>query len=266
MVWTFRVRDGRGAPALAIAAMLAVSACATGRSDDPATVEANDPYEDVNRAIFGFNDGVDRVLIRPVAIAYRTVVPPPLQTNVRSFLRNLREPLNIANNVLQGDADGAGRSLERFFVNSTVGLAGLNDIAVEVSPERLAYVGEDFGQTLAVWGMDEGPYLVLPLFGPSNPRDTLGLIVDNLADPTTWVLGAYDLEAVNYGLIGLRIVDARAATVDATDELEASSVDYYVTLRSLYRQSRAAAINDGVTSEDIDIPDFDDAPPDTPSP
>jgi phospholipid-binding lipoprotein MlaA len=132
----------------------------------------NDPLEGLNRGIFEFNRVVDGVLIKPAAQIYRGVLPQQAQDSVRSFLRNLRSPVILANDVLQGDMDRAGSTIGRFLVNTTLGIGGLFDVASELG---MPFHDEDFGQTLAVWGVGEGPYLVLPLLGPSNPRDAVGL-------------------------------------------------------------------------------------------
>jgi phospholipid-binding lipoprotein MlaA len=239
--------------ALAAVATAALGACAT--APDQVASGPNDPLEGFNRAVFGVNQAVDTVVVRPVAEVYSTVVPEPLQYNVRSFLRNLQSPMIIANNLLQGDMDGAGRAFERFFINTLVGVGGIADVAAEVRPD-LKYESEDFGQTLAVWGVDSGPYVVLPLLGPSNARDAVGTAVDALADPVSWLLYAHDLQWVDYTRYAVTLVDARVQTLDTTDELEASSVDYYAAVRSLYDQYRRGQIDESGSS-DIDIPDFE---------
>lgn len=221
--------------------------------------DAYDPIEPVNRAIFRFNNVADDYVIRPIANTYETVVPEPIQMNVRNVLRNLRQPVIFANEVLQGDWEGAEVAISRFFLNSTVGLLGLVDIAS--FDKRLAYRTEDFGQTLGHWGVPEGPYLVLPILGPSTARDTAGIIVDTLADPFRILTGAADVDpAVNYGRAAVTYIDARAETFDGLDELERSSVDFYAAVRSAYRQTRIAAINDADQSAAplVDIPVYDD--------
>lgn len=248
-------------PAMTTAARLALVAIAVGSlgacasAPDQVAEGPNDPLEGLNRAVFGVNQAVDTVVVRPVADVYRAVIPDPIQYNIRSFLRNLRSPLIIANNLLQGDMDGAGRAFERFFINTIVGVGGIADVAAEVRPD-LQYESEDFGQTLAVWGVDSGPYVVLPILGPSNTRDAVGTAVDALADPVSWLLFAHDLQWVDYTRYGVTLVDARVQTLDTTDELEASSVDYYATVRSLYEQYRNGQIYENGGS-DIDIPDFE---------
>ena len=233
-----------------IAATAVLAGCAT--SDN----EFNDPYESVNRDIFAFNQTVDDNVLEPVAEAYRDVVPDPLRANVRNLLRHFNTPWIFINEVLQGDWEGAEVAASRFFINTIAGLGGLNDVAGG-DPE-LAYRSEDFGQTLAVWGVDSGPYLVLPLLGPSSPRDVGGLVVDSVADPVGLAFGVgADISAFGYSRAGATLLDQRSAVLDTLNEVERSALDYYAAIRSLYQQNRAAEINDGGEAEEFDIPDYD---------
>lgn len=195
----------------------------------------NDPLEGLNRGIFEFNRVVDGVLLKPMAQIYRGVLPQFAQDSVRSFLRNLRTPLVLVNDVLQGDFDRAGTTIGRFLVNSTLGILGLWDAASEFG---MPYHDEDFGQTLAVWGVGEGFYLMLPILGPSNPRDVVGLAAEFYTDPVNIYLRNEDLEYLTYVRAGLRGIDARARSIEVLDELERTSLDYYAAIRSLYRQQR----------------------------
>jgi phospholipid-binding lipoprotein MlaA len=195
----------------------------------------NDPLEGLNRGIFEFNRVVDVVLIKPLAQIYRGVLPQQAQDSVRSFLRNLRSPVILVNDVLQGDIDRAGSTLGRFLVNTTVGIAGLFDPAGELG---MPFHDEDFGQTLGVWGVGEGPYIVLPILGPSNPRDAVGLASEFFLDPVNIYLSNQDLDYLTYVRTGVRGIDARARSLDTLDELERTSLDYYAAIRSLYRQQR----------------------------
>lgn len=223
--------------------------------------ETNDPLEPVNRAVFAVNQVIDTAVIRPVSVAYRDYVPTVVQDRVRDFLRNLRTPIIFANNVLQGDWHGAEVAATRFFVNSTLGVGGLIDIANygNSGDQGYPFRERDFGQTLAVWGLDEGPYLVLPVLGPSNVRDAAGFAVDHFGDPVGIALNTGGSAADTFGnvTLGLSVPDRRAPTVEATDELERSSVDYYATIRSLYRRMRQADIGAGKAEETIIIPDYD---------
>ena len=236
--------------ALVIASAAVLAGCAT--SDN----EFNDPYESVNREIFAFNQTIDDNVLEPVAETYRDVVPDPLRANVRNLLRHFNTPWIFVNEVLQGDWEGAEVAASRFFINTIAGLGGLNDVAGG-DPE-LAYRSEDFGQTLAVWGVESGPYLVLPLLGPSTPRDVGGLVVDTVADPVGLAFGVgADIAAFGYARGGASAIDQREAVLDTLDEVERSALDYYAALRSLYQQNRAAEIVDGGEDEGIDIPDYD---------
>ena len=237
--------------ALALGLTVALSACA---SRDERGL--NDPYEGINREVFAFNDTLDRNVVTPVAVAYRDTVPDPVRDRVQNVLRNMRQPIIFVNELLQGDLNGAEIAFTRFFLNSTIGLAGLHDVAG--MDKRLAYREEDFGQTLAVWGVDEGPYLVVPFLGPSNPRDLSGTVVDSFGDPVT-IATSYvgDLDFFGIARTGSDVIDSRSRTVEITDELRESSIDYYATIRSLYRQNRAAEISDGAVTPEVDIPEFD---------
>ncbi len=215
--------------------------------------DTNDPFEGSNRFFFDVNQVLDDVLLRPVSVAYRAVMPDFARDGVRNFMNNLNSPVIFANDLLQGEGDRAGDTLVRFGINSTIGLGGLIDVAKEVG---YGYHDEDFGQTLAVWGVDEGPYLYLLLMGPSSARDFTGFVVDRGFDPLTYVnWGDDDLEYVPVARTVLNVIDLRSRNIETLDDIERSSVDYYASIRSLYRQSRADAIRNGAPSEDL--PDFD---------
>lgn len=207
----------------------------------------NDPLEGLNRGIFEFNRVVDGLLIKPAAQIYRGVLPQQAQDSVRSFLRNLRSPVILVNDVLQGDMDRAGTTISRFLVNTTLGIVGLFDVAAELG---IPFHDEDFGQTLATWGIGEGPYLMLPILGPSNPRDVVGLASEWFLDPVNlYFTRKEDEDWVPWARAGLRGIDSRARSIDALDELERTSLDYYAAIRSLYRQQRANEIRNN-RSED----------------
>ncbi len=210
--------------------------------------DANDPLEDVNRAVFEFNRTLDRVVMRPIAELYVLTLPHEVRRGVTNMLGNLGEPLNVTNNLLQGKTERAGASLMRFAVNSTVGIAGVFDAAGALDLERAP---EDFGETLAVWGMGEGPYLVLPVLGPSNPRDATGLAVDWVTDPVPYAIRG------DFGVVRTSVsaVDGRAAYLDEIETLEETSLDYYAVMRENYRQYRNNRIRDGAPAP---VPSFDD--------
>lgn len=241
--------------ALSVAA-LAVGGCAS--SPDPQAepeayadyVETNDPIEPFNRAVFKFNDAFDTLLLRPLAVVYRDILPPIMQKGTHNVLVTLRSPVVLANDLLQGDLRGAGVTTRRFVINSTLGIGGLRDTAAKNFD--LPQQDEDFGQTLAVWGVGDGPYLVLPFIGPSNPRDAVGMGVDAaFLDPINAAAVWTDTQWVDTFArtrTGVTAADARARTLEATDELKRTSLDYYAAIRSAYRQSRNNAIRDGAPS------------------
>lgn len=212
----------------------------------------DDPWEGFNRGVFAFNDTLDRTVLKPVARGYRAVTPEPMQTGVGNFFSNLGEVRTTLNSLLQGKPANAGRSTSRFLINSTVGIAGLLDFATHMG---VTAAQEDFGQTLGSWGVGEGPYLVLPLLGPSTVRDTSGLPLDMVTYPLYYV----ENDKVRYGLTGLRIVDARAGLLDQEELIRG---DRYVFIRDAYLQRRRFEVSDGELGDDpfaSDDFDFDDA-------
>ncbi len=239
--------------ALALGALV-ITGCATMPSDPEARaayLEASDPLEPLNRAIFSFNLGLDKALLRPLAAAYNTVLPDPVRDGVRNFLNNLRTPIVLANDVLQGEIGRAGETVGRFLLNSTIGVGGLFDIATELGFE---FHDEDFGQTLAVWGVGEGPYLMLPILGPSNPRDAVGLVGEYFADPVVIWTNNTDREWILYTRTGVNTVDRRSRNVKTLEELERTSLDFYAAVRSLYRQRRMDEIRNGESGDPVGIP------------
>lgn len=218
--------------------------------------QINDPLEPMNRAIFDFNDVVDKALLKPVAQGYRAVVPPFGRERVRDALKNLRSPIIFANDVLQGDPDRAMATLMRFAFNTGFGIGGLFDLA---TPGGIPYHDEDFGQTFAVWGIGEGPYLVLPILGPSNPRDTTGLAAEWLTDPFNIWMDNTGNDWVIWTRAGVAGVDKREAYLDTLDEIERSSLDYYAAMRSLYRQRRDAEIKNGAVPDKVPTPGLSSA-------
>ncbi|MFN4283271.1 MAG: VacJ family lipoprotein [Alphaproteobacteria bacterium] len=240
-VWATPMEDLRDPMTANPAAQFAQAAPAADMEDE------NDPLEGLNRGIFEFNRVVDGIIIKPAAQVYRGVLPQEAQDGIRNFLRNLRSPIILLNNLLQGDMDAAGNTIGRFLLNTTAGIGGVLDLAAD---RGLPYRGEDFGQTFAVWGVGEGPYLMLPVLGPSNVRDTTGLVAEWFADPVNIALDNNDLEWLIYVRAGLTGIDARARSIDTLDELERTSLDYYAAIRSLYRQQRANDIRNSRPSDE----------------
>lgn len=238
--------------ALTLALAGALGACASPPDpSDPEAVEefkaANDPLEPLNRAVYEVTDGIDAVIVRPIALAYRNIVPQPVRTGVRNVLSNSVAPVLLANDMMQGKPKRAGDTFVRFIVNTTLGIGGIFDVAAGWG---YPYHDSDFGMTQAVWGWrDEGPYLFLPLFGPSNPRDAIGVGVDFALNPLTWTSGGTTLEALQYTKTGVNVMDTRSRYLDDLDKLKAQALDPYATVRSLYRQNRRATI-DQVIADD----------------
>ncbi len=238
---------------LVLAAAVFLSGCSTTTAGEG----VSDPFEDVNRAIFSFNNGVDNAIINPTLKGYRAVVPKPARTGFVNFLRNLKSPINFANQLLQGDIEGAGNVLARTVINSTIGIGGLIDVAAN---EGFEYEREDFGQTLAVWGVGQGPYLMVPLLGPSTIRDATGYVVDAVADPLRIYWDNTGEEGYNNWRMAGSYVVLKDELMDVMEQLEYGAIDYYATVRSAYHQHRAAEVSD--QSDDMasyaDIPDYDD--------
>ncbi|MEE8412604.1 MAG: VacJ family lipoprotein [Acidobacteriota bacterium] len=221
--------------------------------------EENDPLELFNRFAFSFNLALDTFIFKPSAATYRFLLPVEVRDSVRNALRNLSTPVVLANDLLQGELERAETTLVRFLVNSTVGLLGLFDVAADWG---YPYHDEDFGQTLAVHGVSEGFYLVLPIFGPSNPRDGIGMLVDTFLDPLTYVAHNNDAEEYLFARAAIAGIDLRSRNIEVLDDLKRDSIDFYARIRSLYRQSRANAISNGAVQDDLPTPglysfDFD---------
>jgi phospholipid-binding lipoprotein MlaA len=174
-------------------------------------------------------------------VTYRDLVPSFVRDMVRNFLENLRTPQVLGNDLLQGDLAGAGDTTLRFVANTTIGLGGLFDIM----PARRRW--EDFGQTLGVWGLGEGFYVVLPVLGPSSVRDAVGLAVDTFTDPIYWWARNTDREEITWARTGVTGLDTRTQNLETLDEIERTAIDFYATLRSAYRQRRIDEIRDGRT-------------------
>lgn len=220
----------------------------------PEAEDVNDPLEPLNRAIFEFNEVLQDAILRPIAKFYNENVNLTVRQGVSNFLDNLKTPVILANDILQGELNRALQTFGRAFVNSTFGIFGLADVAGELGVHRHT---EDFGQTLAVYGMEEGFYLVLPIFGPSNPRDAVGkLLVDPYMDPIGMWLTNTDRDTANYSFGASKGVEEYAGIVDELDQVKKTSVDYYAAVRSLYRQKRKTEIHNGSILELPPIPNL----------
>ncbi len=212
--------------------------------------EIYDPLESFNRAIFKFNNVADRIVLEPIAKGYRKL-PSPVQSGISNFLSNLRTPLVVANQLLQGQGKNAAESTGRFVVNTTAGIFGIVDVAEKIGLEEKE---EDFGQTLSTWGVGDGFYIVLPIFGPSNVRDTAGMIMTYVTDP----INAYAISEGEAWIVPLRTatnaVDQRSKIIDEVNALRDNSVDYYAAVRSSYYQNRKASILNTDDSELTPLP------------
>jgi phospholipid-binding lipoprotein MlaA len=229
-------------PSIALSVfLLAVVAGGCASTATTSSPDENDPYESFNRKMFALNEKLDKNFALPVSKAYAKVLPEPARDGVHNVLMNLNSPVTLANDILQGNFAHAGATFGRLIVNTTVGLGGLIDVG---TPMGMPYHEEDFGETLALYGVGEGPYLVLPLFGPSNPRDAAGRVVDVGFDPLTYI-GFHNKGWWVGGRQVLGLVDERSRNIDTMDQLRRTSVDLYATLRSLYRQHRNAEIRGG---------------------
>jgi phospholipid-binding lipoprotein MlaA len=251
----------RVVPLLLLVVLGGAAGCATVPKDPVARREFranNDPFEPLNRKTFAFNEWADRVLIKPVAQAYVKIVPVVARDGLRHFLDNLNEPIVIGNTLLQGRFRSAGTTTARFLVNTSVGLAGLRDVA---SHNHLPKQIGDFGQTFWAWGVPEGPYLVLPLLGPSNPRDAIGSGVDVYMDPIRYVARANHFgTSVTAGRAILDGVDKRSRVLEPLDEMQREAIDYYASFRSLFRQHRAADLIGANQPAKLPSPDFYEDP------
>lgn len=240
---------------LSLLLMVLVTGCAT---------QANrDPLEAVNRGVYKFNDVTDKVVLKPVATTYKAITPAPVRKGVSNFFSNLTSITSVLNNILQLKFSNAFSEAGRFVINSTFGLAGVIDVAgMDNVPRHI----EDFGQTLGHWGVGNGPYLVLPLIGPSTVRDATGFVVDGtVSDPITYAHNIGEIRLHNQ-LRAAQLVNKRTELLDATDILGDASLDPYAFIRDAYLQRRASQVQDGLVpvefldsafepaDEDIDIP------------
>lgn len=248
---THRLFPGHFRLLLACLCLVGLSACGTlqqrnGEENPPAQSDAEneqdsarDPLEGFNRAMYTFNDKFDRYLLKPVAKGYRAITPKPVSRGISNFFSNLHDPGIMLNNLLQGKPKQAGSDLGRFLANTTLGIAGLFDVASKMGLEKHS---EDFGQTLGKWGVGEGPYLVLPFLGPSNLRDGPALVVDWETYPPNHM----EEQSTRNKLLVVEVVDKRAQFLEAGDILEqAAGQDPYIFVREAYRQRRINLIHDG---------------------
>jgi phospholipid-binding lipoprotein MlaA len=242
--------------ALILCAALAGCATIADRGDSP----PDDPLEPVNRAVFDTNVALDEAIIKPVAEAYRAIVPQFVRDRFRLVIDNLAEPRILVNDLLQGRAEAAGITSARLFINSIVGLGGMFDLA---SQQGFAKQSGDFGQTLYTWGVQDGPYVVLLFFGPSNIRDAFGLGVDLATTPPALILKGHRGTIINLAVGAVDGMDLRSRNIETLDEIKASAIDYYAHMRSVSRQYRQGQLDEaaGHTSRPQELIDPDSAAP-----
>jgi len=222
------------------------------------TNNPRDPLEPLNRAVYQFNDGLDKVVMKPVATVYREALPDFVRTGVTNFFSNLYDILTALNSLLQGKIADAASDVGRIAVNTTIGIAGLFDVATEIGLEKHK---EDFGQTLGRWGIGDGPYLQIPFLGPSSIRDAVGTFVDVKVDPIGWIWR--DHIATRNSLWGLYFVNLRAILLDSTKILEEAALDPYEFQRDAYLQRRRNLVYDGnppTQKEEDEMPELKTKP------
>lgn len=222
-----------------VISLVLLTGCATGPNANPA-----DPLEPFNRGVYKFNDAVDGAVLKPVATAYRDITPDLVRQGVRNFFNNLQDGWSIVNNALQLKGQGTSDSFGRFLLNSTFGLGGVFDLASDLKIERNT---KDFGHTLGYWGVAPGPYLVLPLMGPSTLRDTVALPVDTQGSLTSHMAHVPTRNTV----MAIELVDRRESLLKATEMLEQLALDPYVFTRDAYLQRRRSAVFDGNPPDEI---------------
>ncbi len=244
---------------IALAMVFAFSLCACVTLPPHSKRAPQDPWESWNRGVYKVNDKLDRAIAKPVARTYLRVVPQPIRTGVSNFLENLRTPTVMINDALQGKPLAALNDLGRFALNSTLGLAGILDPATSAGLDRN---NEDFGQTLGVWGVHPGPFLELPLLGPSDLRDGPARVVDTYTNPHQYIRNA----SIKWGLYGVNLVDTRTSLL-SLDETLKNVYDPYAFVRDAYLQRRAYLVSDGkVTEEPMVDPGADDSGADETAP
>ncbi|WP_042269670.1 MlaA family lipoprotein [Paraburkholderia heleia] len=233
---------------------LGVAALALGGCSTVQTPSKEDPWEGFNRTVYTFNDKVDTYALKPVAQGYVKVTPQPVRDSVTNFFANIGDVYNAANNFLQLKITDGVEDIMRIVINTVFGVGGLFDVATLA---KLPKHNQDFGLTLGHYGVPPGPYLVLPLFGPSTVRDGVGLVPNYFINPLTYV----DPAALSWGLYGLNVVSTRANLLGASDLLEGAAIDKYSFIRNAYLQRRRYLLSDGRASSDSNLPDYGDGAP-----
>lgn len=233
---------------------LCLSGCASVPQAE--NTEQESALEEYNRAMFSFNNKLDKYVIRPVAKGYRAVTNEFVRQRVTNFFNNIEEPISAVNHALQGEFENSGNNLGRFVLNTTLGGIGLFDVASEVGLEQKK---TGFDETLANWCVPDGPFIILPVMGPSTPRAAAGFVVDGYSSPMYWVAQESDGEdawAVYYGVAGLKYLNLMAENIKMLESLEEGSVDYYAAMKSAYLQNRGKIKRCGKVSNE-ETPDYD---------
>jgi len=220
---------------IALASTMLFAGCATV---DPEYRDPRDPMEGFNRSMYKFNEGLDNAVLKPIAKGYKAITPAPVDNGITNFFGNIGDVVSAVNNLLQFKLTRAASDVSRVLINSTIGLLGFMDVA---SNMNIPKYGEDFGQTLGTWGVSPGPYIVLPFFGPSNGRDSVGLVVDWYTDPVTYL----EPESHRLWTRAIRVVDTRADLLGASNVLEEAALDPYEFTRDAYLQKRQNDVYDG---------------------
>ena len=215
--------------------------------------QVNDPYENTNRFFYKVNDTIDTYSLKPIAQGYVYVTPQPVRTGIHNFLANISSPVLFTNDVAQANPKRAGDTFMRFMINSTAGVLGVFDVA-KLAGYRAH--DTDFGVTLGLWGVSEGPYLYLPFLGPSSPRGATGYALDAAVDPFTYVPHGYGLRTFNWARYGMGVIDTRANLLTDLDKVKANALDPYATIRSLYRQHVQSQINEARDDKRLTPPNW----------
>lgn len=238
-------------PSTGFASLLTASDSLMTLSEDQIDQEApvNDPLEDVNRSVFRFNQDVDQYVLKPLSEGYKAVLPQPTRESVHAFLSNLGSPVILFNDLLQLQGDQAMDTLARFLINTTLGLGGIFDPAAEIF--EIPYHQEDFGETLGTYGVEGDPYVMLPILGPSNPRDIVGIVVDMLVDPFPYIAHRRHADYLTYTRLGVEGIDKRSEADEVINRINKAH-DPYIMMRSIYTQNREFNIKKGVV--DLESP------------
>lgn len=240
----------------ALGLLCVIAGCATPPpASNPAALaefrQENDPLEPTNRVLYQVNNALDRFVLRPAAVAYKDTLPDPVRNGVHNALTNLSTPVKLGDDMLAGRPRLAGDSYMRFIINTTVGGLGFFDPATDWGyPDH----DMDFGITLAIWGVPEGPFLFLPLLGPTNPRDAIGRGVDSTGDPLNWFGQGSVVTALRWSRFAITVVDARSRVLGQISSIKKTALDPYATFRSLYRQHRSSQIETVRSSTQRTIP------------